>query len=574
MLLDYFTIFIFAMMTLILTIIAYFLPKTIGNIVEIVVSASVLLYLFIVFPFTEAMLYMSTSAATYASFGTLFNRDNRKARLQVKEKIERTKYQKIDQERDLKRIWIDLLLTLFVSGGALAFLVFAPDSFFLFNFIISFALISILEQSVERFGNFFSTSLYWLPETERFIIISLFQSRDYPLADLKEVTRESAPDLLKLHPLFTFLTENKNYTESFQAVLKLSFPGEHVYFSPVDIARWEEVFNEYIIADKDEIALVLPIWHPKVLKRLFWKGYFAVTVKGVSAYTGLILILAWLDVSVYIMIGSVVVWLLFNLYVSDRVLIAGTDAIELEEGEVFRRAQQIFKKAKIPKTKLYLIDSPIHNGLATGMNIGRGTVMLTKATMELPVEAVEAILAHEAIHVKNRDVLMNQIARILFLGLMGGAIYLFYDQLVLLADRPVMLALLAYLLTMLFPIYLSLIAQWAEIRADHFGAKLLCGGGTQMESGLRALGDAQDQSLDKTFEYRMSETKPMNSKASIERDNWFFRLIEFQFQAHPPLYFRIQCLSENLSWWKTKKKWFVDRIVESFPDFMRKRNRE
>ena len=140
MLLDYFTIFIFAMMTLILTIIAYFLPKTIGNIVEIVVSASVLLYLFIVFPFTEAMLYMSTSAATYASFGTLFNRDNRKARLQVKEKIERTKYQKIDQERDLKRIWIDLLLTLFVSGGALAFLVFAPDTYFLLKFIIIFIL--------------------------------------------------------------------------------------------------------------------------------------------------------------------------------------------------------------------------------------------------------------------------------------------------------------------------------------------------------------------------------------------------------------------------------------------------
>ncbi|HLQ97484.1 MAG TPA: hypothetical protein VK135_02210 [Candidatus Dormibacteraeota bacterium] len=45
MLLDYFTIFIFAMMTLVLTIIAYFLPKTLGTIVEIVGSASVLLYL-------------------------------------------------------------------------------------------------------------------------------------------------------------------------------------------------------------------------------------------------------------------------------------------------------------------------------------------------------------------------------------------------------------------------------------------------------------------------------------------------------------------------------------------------
>src|SRR5699024_5126422 len=134
------------------------------------------------------------------------------------------------------------------------------------------------------------------------------------------------------------------------------------------------------------------------------------------------------------------------------VLIAGTDAVEMEDGEVFSRAQRIFKKAGIPHTKLYMIDSPVHNGLATGMNIGRGTVMLTKATMELPLKAVEAILAHEAIHVKNRDVLMNQIARILFLGLMGGAIYFFYDQLVLLADRPIILIPSIYLLMMLFPI--------------------------------------------------------------------------------------------------------------------------
>src|SRR5690625_4146865 len=126
---------------------------------------------------------------------------------------------------------------------------------------------------------------------------------------------------------------------------------------------------------------------------------------------------------------------------------------------------------------------------------------------------------------------------------------------------------------MLLPIYLSLIARWAALRPDHSGAELLYGERTQLQSGLRALGNAQDQSQDKTVEYRMSETKPMKSKASIERDNLFFRLIEFQFQAHPPLYFRIKCLSENLSWRKTKKKWFIDRMIESFPDFMRKMNR-
>src|SRR5699024_3373098 len=119
------------------------------------------------------------------------------------------------------------------------------------------------------------------------------------------------------------------------------------------------------------------------LKRLVWKGYFAVTVKGISAYTGLILVLTWLDVPSYLMVGFVILWWLLNLYVSDRVLLAGTDALEMEDENILARANVIFSKAGVPNTKLYMVDSPIHNGLATGMNIGRGTVMLTKATTEL-----------------------------------------------------------------------------------------------------------------------------------------------------------------------------------------------
>lgn len=571
---DLFTISIFILIILLLTMIAYILPKVLGSIVEIITSIAILIYLFVVFPFSEAMFLMSISAATYASFGMLLNRDNRKARQQLMEKLREKSHQNIDQKRDLRRFWLDVLLTLFVSAGAIIFLIFAPETYGLLKLFIIFALISISEQTIERIDHFFSTSLYWLPEEERLIVISLFQSRDYPLGDLKDVTRESAPDLLRLHPLFTFLSENRDYTQSFQAVLRLSFPGENVYFSPVDIDVWEKTFKVFIVESEEVVTDVLPIWHPKVLKRLFWKGYFAITVKGISAYTSLILLLVWLNVPSYVMVGFVVLWLSFNLYVSDRVLIAGTDAVEMEDGEVFNRARQIFKKAGIPRTKLYMIDSPTYNGLATGMNISKGTVMLTKATMGLPIDAVEAILAHEAVHIKNRDMLMNQIARILFIGSVVGAVYLFYDQLVVLAERPLILIPLFYVLMMSFPIYLSFVSQWMEMHADHLGSKLIFGGNKQMENGIRLLGNAQDQSLDKTFEYRMSEGKPLKNIASIERDKWFFRMIEFQFQAHPPLYFRIKCLSNHLSWKEMRNTWFMNRIKESLPDFLRKNKGE
>lgn len=97
----------------------------------------------------------------------------------------------------------------------------------------------------------------------------------------------------------------------------------------------------------------------------------------------------------------------------DRVLIAATDAEPITEGEIFERAQTIFRKAGIPHTRLFSVDSPDYNGFAVGMNIGRGAIMLTTATLQLPSPSVEAILAHEAAHIRKRDVLTNQLARFL-----------------------------------------------------------------------------------------------------------------------------------------------------------------
>src|SRR5690625_6846025 len=89
-------------------------------------------------------------------------------------------------------------MTVVVSAGAIVFLLFAPTTYALLKFIISFGLIAILTQMVERAGNFFTTKLYWLPNEEKLITLSIFQSRDFPIDDIKEIKRESAPDLLHI----------------------------------------------------------------------------------------------------------------------------------------------------------------------------------------------------------------------------------------------------------------------------------------------------------------------------------------------------------------------------------------
>lgn len=555
-----------------IVLISFFFLSRNGTVVEVILLLFFITIFFIALPFIDAMMQMSYLTISYSIFGWKINGEKRVKQLELKEKLKRASFVEIIQQRQNKRIVVDFGLTLFVSLGAVLFYIFAPETFAVMKFLIVVMMIAIVAQVMERFGNFYSTKVFWLPDRAELVIISCFQSREIPISDLEEIQQESSPDILKLHPMFTLLAENQDYTNSFQPVLKLAFPGENIFISPLDIQRWSDIFSVNVIKDKDvETMQVLPFWHPLVLKRFFWKGYFAITVKGVSAYTGLLLILIWLEVPTLVVICFILFWWMLNLYVSDRVLVAATDAIEMTEGEIFERAQALFKKASIPNARLFLVDSPIHNGLATGMNIGRGTVMLTKATLQLSIEAIEAIIAHEIIHIKKRDVLKNQLARLAFIGLVAGAVYLFYEQIVKHADNLFITLPFFYCLMLVYPIYLSLVAQWAEIRADHLGAELLGSGRNQMEKGLCELEEALDSTLTKAAEYRTvkpERTKEIQIK-NIGRNSWLFRFIEFQFLTHPPLYWRIKTMNSPLSLNAARRKWMVGRITESLPDFRR-----
>mgnify|MGYP001195782672 CR=1 FL=1 len=548
-------------------------PKKIASAAEIIVTAAVLVYLFSAFSFGQAAMLLAFGASAYGSFSQLADPNKREKRKELLQTLQNADSAEIVQKKDAKRIGVDLLLTLLAGSGAFLFFVLAPANYVVLKMFIGFMFLSVSAQMIGRIGNFYSTRIYWLPEQQRIVIVSLFQSKDFPAQDIKEVRSESSPDLLKLHPLFTFLSSNQDYTSSFTKVLKLSFPGEHIYLTPQDCDYWEHLFSPYVSSGNNKRTKdVLPLWHPAVLKRLFWKAYYAVAVKGISAYTGLLCLLIWLDAPAWAMILFVILWWMLNVYVSDRVLIAATDAEPLTEGEICDRAQAIFAKAGITGTRLFIVDSPVYNGLAAGMNIGRAAVMLTTATLKLPTSSVEAILAHEAVHVKKRDVLLNQIIRLIFAAVIGGLVYLFFDEMKWLAQHhAVVLIVLVYVLMVIFPVYLSFFAQWTEVRADHLGAALLSGGNAHMANGLADLGLAQERDLEKSLEYSSTEKGTAPGKTSgIERDSWFWRFLEFQFQAHPPMYWRIQSLQKFTSWKKARKQWMIDRFKESCPDLFSK----
>src|SRR5690625_1721801 len=101
---DVLTFLLFVSFGILITVIGFLLPKRIGAVTEIILAISVLAYLFLVFPFSEAMMLMSFSAMAYGNIGTLLEKEKRKKQNELKRNLAVSEYQIISQNKDYKRI--------------------------------------------------------------------------------------------------------------------------------------------------------------------------------------------------------------------------------------------------------------------------------------------------------------------------------------------------------------------------------------------------------------------------------------------------------------------------------------
>lgn len=394
------------------------------------------------------------------------------------------------------------------------------------------------------------------------------ESRKFPIEDLQTVTVESAVDILKLHPYLTLFSSNADFTTSFQEVLRLNLPGETVYITLNETEKWKYIFEKDIQSkhSSGKVITVLPFYHKKNLKRLLGKLYFAITVKGVSAYTGLLLLLYYLDAPIWLMISIAIFYWIFNLYVSDRVLKVAMDAKEVQEPVVIAAAEKVFSQAGITTVKVYETDSADYNGLATGMNIGRSMVTLTTATLQLPIEAIKGILAHEAVHVKKRDVMWGQLLWAGSMLIVVFSLLFIVEQISDIEAYMIPLFFILWILIILFPVYKSFYSQWMEVRADHLGATFLEGGAEQIAESLAVLAVHQDEALEKKAAYSIAKSERKEITSSLDRPIWFMRFLEFQMMPHPPMYWRVNTLRAYKDGWGKIiwKRWLKDRLRESF----------
>ncbi len=101
-------------------------------------------------------------------------------------------------------------------------------------------------------------------------------------------------------------------------------------------------------------------------------------------------------------------------YYSDRAALAAFQARPTpreEAPELFERLEALCDRAGIPIPTLYVVPSESPNAFATGRDPNHAAIALTQGIIDLlPADELDAVIAHELTHVRNRDTLTQAVA--------------------------------------------------------------------------------------------------------------------------------------------------------------------
>lgn len=107
----------------------------------------------------------------------------------------------------------------------------------------------------------------------------------------------------------------------------------------------------------------------------------------------------------------------FSYWFSDRMILSLSRArqIKLEDNrELYRLVENLCLSAGLPLPKIYIIDDPAPNALATGRNPRHSSIALTSGLLnKLERSELEGVIAHELAHVKNYDILISSLTTVL-----------------------------------------------------------------------------------------------------------------------------------------------------------------
>ena len=134
-------------------------------------------------------------------------------------------------------------------------------------------------------------------------------------------------------------------------------------------------------------------------------------------YLGFLAVLLSMHVSQMVIILFMGGFMFLQYFYSDKMILRSMDAkivTESEEPELHQIVSRLCANADLPMPKIAIVKTSMPNAFATGRNQKNAVVAVTTGIMaRLDNNELEAVLAHELTHVKNRDMMVMTVATFL-----------------------------------------------------------------------------------------------------------------------------------------------------------------
>jgi heat shock protein HtpX len=296
-------------------------------------------------------------------------------------------------------------------------------------------------------------------------------------------------------------------------------------------------------------SIILLVMFPVVFFVLTWLFFFFLSFNSEEHRTISQINQSFAMTAPFIIVG-VVIWFTIAWFSHTAMINSATDSKPLERNDnkrVYNLVENLCIATGMTTPKINIIDDDSLNAFASGISTKSFSISLSKGIIEkLNDEELEAVIAHELTHIRNRDV------RLLIISIIFVGIFAFISQAIFRSIQfgrvgrgkkdggaaiiiALLLALVGYLISTLFRFALS---RKREYLADA-GSAELTHRPLALASALRKISD--DPTIEAVKRKDIAQMFIENPQVSDKTSSFSVASL---FATHPPIGKRIQILEQ------------------------------